>query len=300
MKKLSESQRKAFAKHCATGHVLDGEGKFELAIKAYNKAIQINPNDGYVFLLRGVSHFNQGKHEEAIKDFKNAYRINPNFPGAYFDCGAVYFERGQYELAIQEYNEAIRLYPEYADALYQRGTAYYHLGLYHFALIDFNEAIRSNPCDWRYYFNRGEIYIRQEKYDLAIHELPYIDDLRYRRDHAVKLKNALVIFDIESALKNAEIRNAIIKEDRNQFVLNDAAIKRAICGEATPRGEENSENTDQKNNSVKFRINHDAPFFKKAHKIPQIGGDQKSISDKEMASCAFGQSSNTAKKLQFK
>ena len=53
-------------------------GKYEEAIKDYNKAIDLNPDIVKHIITEGISKANLGKYEEAIKDYDKAIELNPN------------------------------------------------------------------------------------------------------------------------------------------------------------------------------------------------------------------------------
>ena len=54
-------------------------GKYEEAIKDYDKAIELNPNNGAFYNNRGVSKENLGEYNEALKDYKKALELDPNY-----------------------------------------------------------------------------------------------------------------------------------------------------------------------------------------------------------------------------
>jgi len=103
------------------------------AINAYNKAIQLNPNNDVAYLKRGVAHFNLGNYQQAIND---------------------------YNMAINDYNMAIQLNPQYADTYNGRGVAYGKLGNSQKAINDFNKAIELNPQYAEAYSNRAVVYFK--------------------------------------------------------------------------------------------------------------------------------------------
>jgi len=53
-------------------------GKYEEAIKCYDKAIEIDPNDADVWNNKGDSMDSLGKYEEAITSYDKAIEIDPN------------------------------------------------------------------------------------------------------------------------------------------------------------------------------------------------------------------------------
>ena len=76
----------------------------------------------------GTDLLQQGHYESAIRAFDKAIQLDPTFSVAYYSRGYAYGQLGQHERAIQDYDQAIRLDPNDADAYGNRGYAYGQLG----------------------------------------------------------------------------------------------------------------------------------------------------------------------------
>jgi len=98
--------------------------KHERAIKDYDRAIALNPNDTAAYNNRGLAYADLNKHERAIKDYDKAIALNPALAEAYSNRGLAYAELNKYERAIEDYDKAIELNPNYAAAYGNRGIAY--------------------------------------------------------------------------------------------------------------------------------------------------------------------------------
>ena len=128
----------------------------------YNEAIR----DGTNKLL------NLGDYQGAIKDFDEAIRLEPQNAVAYFNRGTAYLHQGIEDLAskkfehaieafievVADYDEAIRLDPEYADAYGSRGVAFVYLEKYERAIEDYTEAIRIEPQTAELYAARAVLH----------------------------------------------------------------------------------------------------------------------------------------------
>ena len=55
-----------------SGFFFYNQGKYEDAIKDYNRAIELNPNEPFNWNNRGNSFKNLKRYEEAIKDYNKA------------------------------------------------------------------------------------------------------------------------------------------------------------------------------------------------------------------------------------
>jgi len=67
------------------GDSLGRLNKSDEAIKAYEKAIEINPNDSDAWYNKGVALDNLNKSDEAIKAYEKAIEINPNDSDAWYN-----------------------------------------------------------------------------------------------------------------------------------------------------------------------------------------------------------------------
>ena len=119
-------------------------GKFNVAIKDYEKMIELKPNSAFLHYSRGIAKTELDQYEDAIADFDEAIRLKIDNTFAYLDRGIAKTELDQYEDAIADFDEAIRLNPSDIDAYYSRGIAKAELDQYEDAIANFDEAIRLN------------------------------------------------------------------------------------------------------------------------------------------------------------
>jgi tetratricopeptide (TPR) repeat protein len=59
------------------GNALCGQGKYDEAISAYDKAIEINPQYVDAWNNKGLALDGQGKYDESIQAYGKAIEINP-------------------------------------------------------------------------------------------------------------------------------------------------------------------------------------------------------------------------------
>ena len=112
------------------------------ALNAYNKAIDLNPNDASAYYNRGLAYDNLDKDDLAIADYEKAIELNPKYGDAFNNLAKTYGRRGYYKQAILFYDRVIELNPKDADAYYNRGKAYERLGDSRFANQDLKIAAK--------------------------------------------------------------------------------------------------------------------------------------------------------------
>lgn len=136
----------------AEGWKLWDKKDFNGAVKLFDEAIELNPNNAEAWGGRGTAYYNLKQYDRAIQDYNTAIELNPNYSGYYKSRGRAYNHLKQYEQAIQDFNKVIRINPNLASVAYNnRGFSYANLGKY-------KQAIKLNPNYAMAYKNRGICY----------------------------------------------------------------------------------------------------------------------------------------------
>ncbi|MBI5135696.1 MAG: tetratricopeptide repeat protein [Nitrospirae bacterium] len=107
--------RKAFLK----GNKLAKEGDFAEAVKAYEEAIQQDPENSFYHYNAGVSYMELARLGEAFKAFRKALEIKPDHIQSHFRLALFYSATGFPQEAIKSFKEVIRYgttEPEVAEA----------------------------------------------------------------------------------------------------------------------------------------------------------------------------------------
>ena len=100
--------------------IMDGLSKLNLnkpekAIKAFEKAIQIDPNRADGYLGRANSLNTLGRHKQSLEDYSHALSIDPKLANAYANRGIAYAHLGEIDKAIADYEKALGLDPSIDD-----------------------------------------------------------------------------------------------------------------------------------------------------------------------------------------
>jgi tetratricopeptide (TPR) repeat protein len=138
------------------------------AILAYDRAIQLDPENHEWFRYRGELYAAVGDYDHALDDFEKAIRLDPKDAIAFRQRGHTYFMKRDYDHAIQFYDEAIKLEPSNAIHFANRAYTFGAMGDLDRAIADYNVAIR---LDARYavaYSNRGTLYVAKGEIDRAV------------------------------------------------------------------------------------------------------------------------------------
>ncbi|MBI4459260.1 MAG: tetratricopeptide repeat protein [Acidobacteria bacterium] len=100
------------------------------AIRAYHKAIEVNPRAVGAHINLGTLYYKLHRLEEAESCYRAALSIDPGYGLVHFNLGNVYDETRQWDKARHCYEEAIRLNPQYPDPHYNLALLYEKLGLH--------------------------------------------------------------------------------------------------------------------------------------------------------------------------
>ena len=144
------------------------KGEFDLAIKDFNKAIELKSDYAFAYNNRGAVYRDKGEYDQAIEDCNEAIRLKPDYAEPYSNRGAAYRNKGDYDRAIKDYDMAIKLKPNFVQAYYNRGLACHEKGDFDLAINDYGKAIKLNPKLFHPYYNRGNAYLRKGDFDRAI------------------------------------------------------------------------------------------------------------------------------------
>lgn len=98
------------ATHSGLGYVYSRLGKYDEALKYFQKAIETNkPAIAADYFNLGSTYINLKKNDEAEKALLKAIELEPSYGPAHYNLGWIYDGRGQKELAAKYYRKAAEL-----------------------------------------------------------------------------------------------------------------------------------------------------------------------------------------------
>jgi tetratricopeptide (TPR) repeat protein len=110
---------------------------------------------------RGVAYKVKGEYDLALKDYDLAIELNPNAASHFNNRGVLYRLKHDYDRAIADYDEAIWLKSDYIAAFYNRALAYVDKGDYGRALADFGVVLQFNPKSALALYARGWMLLKK-------------------------------------------------------------------------------------------------------------------------------------------
>lgn len=193
-------------------------GEADNAIKEYNNALELNPDNIEAHLKLGFLKYNVlSKYKEGMEHYGKAFEIEPNDPRVHHDLGMALLHQGDNTQAIKHLSEALRIIPDGISKQYNAADMNYNLGLALFRDGQIEEStvhlfraadIEPKNSKFHYYLAmvlaaQGEIKQTLEHYEEAVRIEPAID-------------NSPTIHDLlgMSYAKAGQFQNAILSAEK--------------------------------------------------------------------------------------
>ena len=97
---------------------------FDLAVKNYQEALAINPNDEVTLLKIGNIYGMKNDNKTAAEFYKRAIVVKPDYADGWFNLGLAYANEKNYPEAKKSFGKVVELKPDYAYAYYALAIAY--------------------------------------------------------------------------------------------------------------------------------------------------------------------------------
>jgi tetratricopeptide (TPR) repeat protein len=123
------------------GNSLQESGRFDEAVAAYKKAIELNPNFSWSYHSLGDVLLKLEKWEEAVAAYKKAVELNPDFSWSYHNLGDALLKLRQWEEAAAAYRCEIALNSDFAWSFCNLGDALTKLKQWDEAIATYLKAI---------------------------------------------------------------------------------------------------------------------------------------------------------------
>jgi len=150
----------------------------DLALNAYSRSLQLNPNDAETYKLVGdVSLYLREQPLQAIPHYIQSLRLNGNDYVTHWRLGQCYEKTNQLESAMGEYQESARLAPKQSSALKLHATlGQLALRLNQLLIAEhaFVQVLTLNAGDYQTRFLLSQVYERQGKFERALRECGYV------------------------------------------------------------------------------------------------------------------------------
>ena len=141
------------------------------ALRESEQAIKLDPNLAWGFNTRGWAHIGLLNYQKAIEDLNKAIELDPYYIYAYCHRSWAYLMLKNYHQALEDANKAIELDPKFSYANFRRGMALASLNKFQDAIKDFDKAIKLDPTYSRSFLHRGYTFLKLDKTEQALEDL---------------------------------------------------------------------------------------------------------------------------------
>jgi len=132
LQKVIELDPKMMRAYDTLGLCFDYLGKFDEAVKNYNRAVELNRLQSkpspWPHVDLAISFIVLNRLPEAEKNLREAVGYDPRLPQAHYQLGRVLEMQGDYQAAVESLKEAVALNAEYPEPHYLLGKIYHRLG----------------------------------------------------------------------------------------------------------------------------------------------------------------------------
>jgi tetratricopeptide (TPR) repeat protein len=182
------------------------QGRNDEAIEAYKQAIEIAPEQIFVWNNLGNLCLKIARNDEAMLAFQKTLKHNPKDPVAWNGLGSVYYRIGYIDDSITAYRKAIEYAPLLAQPWGGLGDAYASTGRDLDAITAYQKAIEINKDFITPWLRLADIYCRQGRNRDAIKV--------YQRALAIHPKNHQVCNELGLAF----LKTSSFEEAANAFL----------------------------------------------------------------------------------
>lgn len=199
------------------GTALLQQGRGAEALKAFDNAIQLEPDNAQLWLILGLALAELRRNDEAILSFQHAHELEPGLWDAANNAAILLHQDARFEDALVYFNRSDELKPNHIQTLLLRSESLQSLRRYEAAFRDAQRVHLLDPTNANALNQMGNSLTALGRYEEA---LSWYDKAFALRD------------------KHAQKNKAIALEQLGRFDQAFAAYRQAIAGDPDDAGAE--------------------------------------------------------------
>ncbi len=189
------------------------KGTNEEALERNENVLNIDPQDKFVWLNKGLKLHEEKNYIEAIECYEKALEIDPMLKEAWYLTGLDLEILEKYDKAIECYEKALEIDPRYRKAwfskekntIFTKGLAMFNIGNYEKAIDCFERVLEFDPEYKNAWYFKGLNLETLEKYEEAI--ACYDKALKIDPEFKDALNNKRIALDKLIKYENEKFRN---------------------------------------------------------------------------------------------
>lgn len=146
----------------ARGREAFGRGDHAEALRHFDEALALDPDNAAAYLGRGMVYWRLNRHAQALPDLSRAITLQPDLIWAYYFRGACLISLHRYEEGIEDFAKVTASDALPTEDLVRahrwRAIALLNLERYEAAIEDFSRCIELQPDEPFHYVERGRVY----------------------------------------------------------------------------------------------------------------------------------------------
>ena len=149
------------------GAELTAEGRHEEAVKAFTKALDLDPEMSEVHVNLSITYERINKLNESLNSAKLGVQYAPDSPRAYTQLCGVYFLQKNFHGAVDCYKKLDELLPNDAEVQSQLGASMIRIGQGKEAIEILEKVVAREPGYARAYNSIGFAHFKKKRYERA-------------------------------------------------------------------------------------------------------------------------------------
>ena len=145
------------------GEELFAQRKFERALVAYERALNIDSNFASAWSRRGDALVELRRYRDAIDSYNGSLSINPYDETVRMNLALILGRMRRYKAAVVNYDKVLETDPEQSTAWHNRGVRLQQLGRNNLALKSFETALEHNAARLDTWIARGYLLRSMER-----------------------------------------------------------------------------------------------------------------------------------------
>ncbi|XP_014248268.1 cell division cycle protein 27 homolog [Cimex lectularius] len=162
---------------CAAGNCYSLQKEHDVAIKFFQRAVQVDPNFAYAYTLLGHEYVVTEELDKGMSCFRNAVRLDARHYNAWYGIGTIYSKQEKFLLAELHYKRALSINPNSCVLMCHIGVVQMALSRKDEALETLNKALQLEPNNPLCKFHRASILASCNRHHEALTELEELKEL---------------------------------------------------------------------------------------------------------------------------
>lgn len=202
---------------------------YEAAVKKFDKALEINPNNYDAMYYRSYSNYHLSEFKLALEDINNTIRMNNDWTDAQYLKGVIHVERSEYQKAADAFGNAASLCPNNTD-LREHLCCLLDREQPSIAIKYGESAIRQGVDDYHVHYHLVIAYMEAEEYDDGIKIANKIinNSSEPAQISRVKLMKASMLEDRGKIDDAVTIYDDVLENSEDPYSIRDAHYERGV------------------------------------------------------------------------